>query len=416
MGDGEMTLKQRNILLPQMTDDVAALVLRDNYFQTQALSIAGRHAAALIDQQTRFIRFLERKGRLNRAIEYLPTDDQIKERKARGLGLTAPEMAVLLAYSKMWLSDELIESDLPEDGWIGLALERYFPALLREKFASYIPRHPLKREIIVTHVLNSMLNRVGATFVHRLSETTGAKPAQIVRAYLATREVFGFVPLWLQIEALDNQVSDAVQAEMINELGRLGTHATTWFLRSRRLAEPMEQLFKRFVPAVEALRTRIGADAAGSAKAAKWMEAGVPADIAQAVVAAEGLFAALDIAEIADSAQRPLDEVCSVHAGLGQRLGLARLRQQIDGLAADSYWQTQAKGALGDDLVGLQRSIALDVVGHGQGDAAQKLADWEQRNHDALERAQVLLAELAEAKTVDLAMVSVALRELRNLA
>ena len=422
IGDGEMTQKQRNNLLPQMTTDVAALVLRDNYFQTQALSLAARQGVSLIDQQARFIRFLEKAERLNRAIEYLPTDEQIKERKARGLGLSSPEMAVLLAYSKMWMSDELMASDLPEDGWIGQALARYFPALLRDKFGAYIPRHPLKREIIVTHVLNSMLNRVGSTFVHRLMESTGAKPAMIVRAYLATREVFDYVPLWLQIEALDNLVSDAVQAQMINELGRLGAQATTWFLRSRRLAEPMEQVLARFCPAVIALRAELMPDSAALIRIEAWVEAGVPVDLARAVTMAESLFAALDIAEIADSAaregttQRPLDEVIAVHAGLGQRLGLARLHQQIDGLAADSYWQTQAKGALGDDLVGLQRSIALEVLNQGSGDAAAMLAHWEQQNQVALERAQVLLAELADAKTVDLAMVSVALRELRNLA
>ena len=427
IGDGEMTLKQRNALLPQMTDDVAALVLRDNYFQTQALSLAKRQGVSQIDQQARFIRFLEKAGRLNRAIEFLPSDDEIMERKARGVGLTSPEMAVLLAYSKMWLSDELMASDLPEDPWVAKALERYFPALLREKFAAYIPRHPLKREIIVTHVLNSMVNRVGSTFVHRLSETTGTKPAQIVRAYLATREVFGYVPLWQRIEALDNRVSDAVQAEMINDLGRLGTHATTWFLRSRRLAEPMEQVVKRYMPAVDALRVRLAADDMSAPKAADWLQAGVPQDIVQTVVTARGLFAALDIAEIAETTQRPLTEVSEVHAGLSERLGLVRLRQQIDTLAAASHWQTLAKVALGDDLADLQRAIALDVVVHGgaeggeggevgEGGAAAKLAAWEQRNRDALERSQRLLAELADAKSVDLAMVSVALRELRNLA
>ncbi|MCV2353971.1 NAD-glutamate dehydrogenase [Paucibacter sp. B2R-40] len=417
MGDGEMTLKQRNVLLPQMTDEVASLVLRDNYFQTQALSIASRQGAALIDQQARFIRFLERAGRLNRAIEFLPTDDQIKERKARGIGLTTPEMAVLLAYSKMWLSDELMSSDLPEDSWIGTAVERYFPALLREKFASYIPRHPLKREIIVTHVLNSMLNRVGATFVHRLSESSGAKPAQIVRAYLATREVFGYVPLWLKIEALDNLVPDEVQADMIDELGRLGAHATNWFLRSRRLAEPMEQVIKRFAPAVEVLRTTLVQHNDLSARAAARVEAGVPIDIARDVSHAEELFAALDIAEIADATQHSLEVVCEVHAKLGQKLGLERLRQQIDALAADSYWQTQAKAALGDDLSGLQRAIALDVLGQGGAQSAPELlSNWATRNQDALERAHKLLGEFSEAKAVDLAMLSVALRELRNLA
>ena len=142
------------------------------------------------------MRFLEKGGRLNRAIEFLPTDDEIAERSVHNVGLTTPERAVLLAYSKMWLFDEIIASDLPEDPWIGSALERYFPASLRQSMAGYIPRHPLKREIVATHVLNSMINRVGSTFVHRLADQTGAKPAQVVRAYLCTREVMGHVALW----------------------------------------------------------------------------------------------------------------------------------------------------------------------------------------------------------------------------
>jgi glutamate dehydrogenase len=416
IGDGEMTEKQRNALLPQMTDDVAALVLRDNYFQTQSLSIGGRLSLRLVDQQARFMRFLERSGRLNRAIEFLPTDDEIAERKARGAGLTSPERAVLLAYSKMWLFDELLDSDLPEDPWIGRALERYFPAQLREKFGAYIPRHPLKREIVATHVLNSMVNRVGSTFVHRLTETTGAKPPQIVRAYLATREVFGYVALWQRIEALDTRVADSVQSEMLIELGRLITRATTWFLRSKRLAEPMEQMVQRFMPAVDVLRARLEPDAAATPRAAAWVEAGVPTELAQRVVAADGLFAVLDMAEIAEATGRSLDEVGAAHFGLGVRLGLGRLRQQIGALPSDSYWQGLAKVALGDDLADLQRAITLEVVRGGDGSAAQWLAAWEIRSRSAIERAQRLLAELGDSKTADLAMLSVALRELRNLA
>jgi glutamate dehydrogenase len=415
ISDGEMTEKQRNTLLPQMTDDVAALVLRDNYFQTQSLSIAGRQAPRLIDQQGRFIRYLEKRGQLNRAIEFLPDDDQLSERKAKGLGLSTPERAVLLAYSKMWLSDELLASDLPEDPWIATALARYFPALLREQFAAYIPRHPLKREIIVTHVLNSMVNRVGATFVHRLSENTGATPAQIVRAYLATREVFGYVPLWQKIEALDNQVSDAVQAEMVMDLGRLITRATTWFLRSKRLEEPMEQLVNRFIPAVEALCQRLAPEAAASPRVTAWVAAGVPAEIAQRVGVSDGLFTALDVAEIAEQVKRGLEETGAVHFQIGERLALGKIRQQINTLTSDSYWQSMAKIALGDDLAGLQRAITLDVMNQAAGEPTQLLTGWETRNRVELERAQRLLSELADAKTADQAMLSVALRELRNL-
>jgi glutamate dehydrogenase len=416
IADGEITEKQRNTVLAQMTDDVAALVLRDNYFQTQALSVTGRLGIRLIDQEARFVRFLEKSGRLNRAIEFLPGDDEIADRKAHNLALTNPERAVLLAYCKMWLFDEIMGSDLPEDPWISTALARYFPSQLREKFGAYIPRHPLKREIISTHVLNSMVNRVGSTFVHRLSDQTGAAPAQVVRAYLATREVMGHVALWQEVEALDNVVPDLVQSELLIEEGWLTARATTWFLRSRRLAEPMEAIFQRFTPAAEALRGTLAAEAATSPKALAWIAAGVPAPLAQRVASSAGLYAALDIAEVADAVHRDVAEVGEVHVGVASRLGLARLRQQADTLPSESYWQARAKAALGDDLAQLQRGITQSVLQAGTGSAAEMMAKWESLNATALERAQRLLAELADTPNPDLAMQSVALRELRNLA
>jgi glutamate dehydrogenase len=412
IADGELTDKQRNTLLAEMTDEVAALVLRDNIFQTQALSLAGRMGLRLIDRQARFIRFLEKRGLLNRAIEFLPSDEEIAERKARAVALTSPERAVLLAYSKMWLYEELLASDLPEEPWIGTALERYFPAPLRKRFASYIARHPLKREIVATHVTNSMVNRVGSTFVHRMVERTGATAAQIVRAYLATREVFGFVPLWQQIEALDNLVPDATQAEMLIELGRLTTRATTWFLRSKRLTDPLPQTIERFAPAVAALSVT----AAGAARAEPWVQAGVPAELAGQVAASSLRVAALDAAEIAEASGQPLPLVAAVQSGVAERLALARLRERVDALASDSYWQSLAKAALSDDLAGLQRAIVQDAVAGAEGDAPARLVAWEARQRTALDRAQKLLAEFSDAKTVDLAMLSVALRELRNLA
>lgn len=418
MTDGELTGKQRNTLLAQMTDDVAALVLRDNTFQTQCLSVLSRLGPKLADAEGRFMRFLERQGRLNRAVEFLPSDDELAERQSRGQGLTTPERAVLLAYCKMWLFDEILASELPEDPWIGSALARYFPALMRDKFPAYIPRHPLKREIIATHVLNSMVNRVGITFTHRLVEATGAKPAQVVRAYLAAREVFGHVALWQQVEALDNRVADAVQAELLIEEGWLTARATAWFLRSRRLADPMEQTVARYTPAVAALRERLEPAEAAQPQALAWIAAGVPAPLALRVACADALYAALDVAEVADGVQRGLGDVAEVFSGIGARLGLARLRAQIEALPAGSHWQGLAKAALGDDLAGLQRVITQDAMtsaGAG-GSAAELLAAWEARNAIALERAGKLLAELADTKNPDLAMLSVALRELRHLA
>ena len=210
-----------------MTDEVAALVLRDNYFQTQALDRPAP-APRQLEEQARFIRFLEKKGELTAASNSCRATRRSPSASAKGLGLTSPEQAVLLAYSKMWLNDELIASDLPEDPWIATALERYFPHAARE-VRRLRPAPSAQREIIATHVLNSMVNRVGPTFVHRLGEITGATPPQVVRAYLASREVFGLVPLWQQIEALDNLVPDEVQADMVVTLRALITRATTWF-------------------------------------------------------------------------------------------------------------------------------------------------------------------------------------------
>jgi glutamate dehydrogenase len=404
-----------------MTDEVAALVLRDNYFQTQAISLAVRAAPQLLEQQARFMRFLEKAGRLNRALEFLPSDDEIAERKRRGIGLTAPENAVLLAYSKMWLFDELLASDLPEDPWVATALERYFPALLRSRYASYIARHPLKREIVATYVLNSMVNRVGSSFVHRLAENTGATPAQVVRAYLLARESFGVVAVWRAIEALDNRVADAVQAEMLFEIARLTERATTWFLRSRRLTDPMDRTIARMAQAAAAFAAFIAAEPATPRVNAqlrdRWVAAGVPAELAAQVASSEAQFGALDVAEIAEHAHRSVDEVAGVFFALGDRLGLDRLRAQIAALPADGYWQARAKAALGDDLADLQREFAAQAIAwQGTGGSADAVAAWEGANAHALARARRLIDELAEARTMDLATASVALRELRNLA
>ena len=421
IAEGELTEKQRNKLLAEMTDEVAALVLRDNYFQTQALSLTRRLARPLLEQQARFMRFLERAGRLNRALEFLPDDERIAERREQGIGLTAPESAVLLAYCKLWLFDELLASDLPEDPWVATALARYFPALLRERYAAYMDRHPLRREIVATYVLNSMVNRVGATFVHRLAENTGAAPAQVVRAYLLARESFGHVTAWQAIEALDNKVADEVQAEMLIELARLTERATTWFLRSRRLTDPMAETIARLQPAAERLLAFIAAEPGTprqrQASRDRWIDAGVPAGLAARVASAEALFGTLDVAEIAEQSRHSLDEVAGTYFALGDALGLDRLRAQIVQLPAEGYWQARAKSALGDDLADLQREFAAQAVRlHPGGDARAAVAAWEQANAHALARARRLIEELSQVRSMDLATASVALRELRNLA
>ena len=423
VAQGELTEKQRNTLLASMTDEVGQLVLRDNYGQTQALSLAGRVAPQLLDSEQRFIQFLEKAGRLKRSLEFLPDDEAITARRAQRLGLVNPERAVLLAYSKIWLYDELLASAFPDDPWCATTLVRYFPTAVRQTYAAYLPQHPLRREIIVTSVLNGMVNRVGATFVHRIAEASGERVPAIVRAFLLTSEVFGVAPLWQAIEALDNRVADGVQSELLRDCERLIWRATLWFLRSQRLHDAVEETIERFAPAVESvyqsLDPLLGAEAAGeqAARVARYGEQGVPQETARRVVAAEALYAALDMAEVASATGRPVETAAGIFFAVSGQLSIAWLQDRIAALPAETYWQTLAKGAMHDDLSGLQRSVTANVLGTvAEGEVPQLVALWKATNAAAVERATRLLSELRAAPTTDASMLAVALRELRHLA
>jgi glutamate dehydrogenase len=422
--EGELTLKQRDRLLADMTDEVAALVLRDNVFQTQSLSVAGRIAPQLLEQQGRFIQALERAGRLNRALEFLPTDDEIAERKAARRGLTAPERAVLLAYSKMQVYHELLASDIPDDPIIAAALERYFPQPLRKRFARHVQAHPLRREIIATHVTNSMVNRVGSTFVHRMHEETGASTAEVVRAYMVTREAYGLVAFWREVEALEPRIADEALSAMLLEGGRLVVRATLWLLRHRRHLADVAGAIERFRPGIEALggvlpEALAESEREGFAQAAsRHADAGVPSALAARVAGFEAAPAALDLVEIAEALGRDLSAVARLYFALGGLLDFPWLRVRIASLPADGHWQALARAALRDDLGTLQRHLTADALrgADGNRDVDDTVAAWEAANRPLLERFRQVQADLRAQKTLDLAMASVAMRELRNIA
>ncbi|MBA2351500.1 MAG: NAD-glutamate dehydrogenase [Burkholderiales bacterium] len=421
--EGELTIRQRDHLLAEMTEEVGQLVLRDNYFQAQSLSVSGAHGAALLDAQQRFIRALERKGKLNRELEFLPSDEVIAERKAAKMGLTSPERAVLLAYAKLTLSDELIASSLPEDPYFAGALERYFPAPLRSRYRDHIARHPLRREIICTHVTNSMINRVGGTFVHWVREETGARPDEVVRAYLLTREVFDLVSLWKSVEALDNQVADATQTAMLTNGERLASRGTRWFLRNTQYQNDIERGLSHFAPGVAAiagsLDTLLAQDDAQLTQQAqaRLTSARVPPELAKRVAGLDALIAALDIVEVASGSDMSIESVARIYFALSGRLQFGWLRGHIALLPADSHWQTLAKAALRDDLANVQRKLTCAVVEqHATIEGADALIKaWENRSGGALERSRQVITDLQSGGAPDLAMLSVALRELRAL-
>ncbi|GAB4175092.1 MAG: NAD-glutamate dehydrogenase [Thalassobaculales bacterium] len=412
---GEMTGKQRDRLLVQMTEDVGALVLRDNYEQTLALTIAEAGGPAALEGQGRMMRAWEKAGRLDRAIEYLPDDEALAERAAAGHGLTRPELAVLLAYSKMILYVDLLGSGLPDLPLLEGDLSRYFPPVLRERFADWIGRHPLRREIIATVVTNNLVNRVGAGFVQDLGERTGAGPDAVARAYLAVREAFGLAGLWTEIEALDLRLPAARQREAMAATIRLAERAALWLLRNE--AQPLD-------PAD--VVARCGAGLARLAAALPEMLEVAPAEDMPAPLAARlavlpALESGLEIVRIAQSTGLPVDGVARAHVAVGRRFGFEWLKRTAEQLPAATAWQKLAIGAVGDDLDGhhaaLTRAV-LAAAGGAPADAAAAEAAveaWGTARRAALDRTAHLLAELKAATVPDLAMLAVAAGQLRTL-
>ncbi|CAG9172644.1 NAD-specific glutamate dehydrogenase [Cupriavidus laharis] len=423
MAEGEMTEKQRNKLLAEMTDEVGLLVLQDNYFQTQALSVAGRSSAALLDGEARQIRWLERAGRLNRALEFLPGDEEIAERKAAGDGLTSPERAVLLAYSKMWLYDELLASDVPEDALVAGLLVDYFPVPLRQRYGDAMQRHPLRREILATHLTNLLVNRIGATFVHRMMEETDARPADIVRACLIARDVFGLTTLWQDIDALDNRVADAEQARMFSAVGQLLERACLWFIRYLRTGGSAEAGMARFTQAAQWLTPQLPAllpqaDAAALAERTRVLtDAGAEPALAQKVASSDIAAAALDIAEVAASCNRPLELVAAVYFALDTQLSFNWLRERAQALPSDTHWDLLARTTTLDDLGRLKRALMTSVLAQsGDYDRAEPLIDaWRSSRQTALERFTRMLTDQRASGATGLSMLSVAIREIGML-
>jgi len=413
---GDLTIKQRNDVLASMTDEVGLLVLTDNYYQTQALNIAGHRALYLLDGQQRLMQWLERQGRLNRAIEFLPTDDEIARRKARKTGLTAPENAVLLAYAKMSVFDDLLTSNLPDDPYFNRVLKAYFPKVLSEKFVDAIAAHPLKREIVATFMTNTVVNRTGATFVNFIASEAGAQAADVIRAFTLAREIFDLEPLWDQIDALDYRVESRLQLDLLTKLTSIAQRASRWMLRVRTQSTDLPTLIKCYQPAARELRLHL-TDWLPSMANTNWqkaadslIKAGVEPTLAQGLTALEFIFPALDLVDLAQHAGTGLEQAARAYFGVDAELDLTGWRVQINRLPTDTLWQTQARGSARDDVYSIASQITRGLLSR-----QEDISVWRRHHHVAIERLCRLLADIS-TQGVDLAPVSVALRELRHWA
>ena len=413
---GDLTLKQRNDLLASMTDEVGLLVLTDNYYQGQALDIASHRPLYVLDGQQRLIQSLESMGRLNRAIEFLPTDEEIAARKARKQGLTAPEGAVVLAYAKMSVFDDLVASNLPDDPFFSRALKAYFPQVLTARFGDAIAAHPLKREIIATFITNTVLNRTGATFVDFIATETGASAADVIRAFTLAREIFDLESLWDQIDALDYQVNAKLQLDLLMQLTAIAQRASRWMLRVRAQNTDLPTLIARYQPAAREMRAHLD-DWLPAAARASWQQAaddltkaGVEARLAKNLTALEFIFPALDLVDLAQSAGTGLEQAARAYFGIDAELGLTGWRSQINRLPTDTLWQTQARGSARDDVYSIASQITKGLLSRHE-----ELDVWRDQHAPAIARLCKLLSSIS-IQGADLAPVSVALRELRHLA
>ncbi|QJR15392.1 NAD-glutamate dehydrogenase [Usitatibacter palustris] len=424
VAEGGLDEAKRNVLLAQMTDEVGDLVLADNYYQTQSLAVSGVRGEKLLDGQAAFIRALEKAGQLNRAVEYLPSDDEIAERRADKVGLTSPERAVLLAYSKMVLFEELCQSPIVDDPYVAKALMDYFPTPLREKYPEAIAKHALRREIIATVVANTMINRTGSIFVHRMQDETGASSEEVVRSFILVRDIFGLESLWSEIDSLDNRVPASLQSEMLIDVGRLLLRGTLWFLRRRREKLPIAEVLEIFWPGLAALQAKLpavlssGDRVAWEGYVARLSKSGVPEPLAKRLAALESLYAALDVTEVAIEQKKGVDTIATLYFSLVGELELRWFGERITALPTDTPWQALARNALRDDLSGQQRALtqAVAKLSPQAGDAAAMLAAWKTRYAPALTRLKGMTDEVKRAGSTDLAVLSVLLRELRGLA
>ncbi|KJY21581.1 MULTISPECIES: NAD-glutamate dehydrogenase [Streptomyces] len=423
VADGDMTVKQRNKLLAQMTDEVGRLVLRNNYAQNTALANGSAQAPSLLHAQQRFMRRLEGAGLLNRELEFLPTDRQIRELLNNGKGLTQPELAVLFAYTKITTADELIATELPDDPYLRRLLFAYFPAALGDKFSEQIDAHALRREIITTILVNDTVNTGGSTFLHRLREETGASTEEIVRAQLAAREIFGLAEVWDAVEALDNKVAADVQTRVRLHSRRLVERGTRWLLNNR--PQPLQitetiAFFGERVAGVWAELPKLvrGADL-------DWYQLvmdeltgeGVPEELAAKVAGFSSAFPTLDIVAIADRTGVDPLGVAEVYYDLADRLDITQLMDRIIELPRADRWQSMARASIREDLFAAHAALTADVlsVGNGASTPEERFKAWEEKNAAIIGRARTTLEEIRGSDDFDLANLSVAMRTMRSL-
>jgi glutamate dehydrogenase len=422
---GKMTEADRNTLLATMTDEVAHLVLQNNYQQNRAISwlsaLSKRHLGLFISHITA----QEQAGKLNRDLEFLPSNKELLQRKMDKLGLTKPEMAILLAYSKMNLKEQIIDSELPEDAYLGQSIKELFPIPLRQHYSDVMAQHRLRREIIATQISNRLVADMGVSFVFQMQDETGASVPMIVRAYTVARHIFYMGEFYIDIESLDYKIDAAVQYQINEEAVTLVRRASRWLLRHYGETIDIPVVIKEYSDAIVYLFRRLpkyllGDDRAGlEARRDHLIAANVPPDIALRVACAEPMYHALNIIEVAGREKIEIKRVARVYFVLLDRLKLIWFRQQINAyVGGDSYWVFLAKSSYKAELDTLQRQLTSEVLQclNNETDIDQQVDAWLDRRAHLVERWRNILTDLRNIGVKEFAIISVAIRELGRIS
>lgn len=415
--DGDLTMKQRNDLLAEMTDEVAELVLDDNRAQTLALMIARRQSLPMVNVHARYLENLEADGVIDRALEFLPTDKQIAERQAAGSGLRAPEFAVMIAYTKNIDVQEILDSDLPESSVLETDLLNYFPTALRERFPEALKNHRLRREIIATGLVNNMVNLGGISFDHRMTEDSGASIADVARAFLASRNIFRFDERWREIDALGSSVSLDTQIEVFLEMRRMCERGTTWLLRhfTPLSASAAIRTFEAGIAELgDSLETLINgrvADAIAELRTER-VAAGVPHDLAARSARWSWMHTGFDIVSLALGEGCALADAAGVYGEVFEAFDIEWMWDGIEALPRADRWQTQARSSMRDDLMSAIAELARSVMRS----SFDSPSEWIAANERSVARTIAMHQEIRRAESFDITTLSVALRQLRNLS
>lgn len=418
---GDLAVDQRNKLLASMTDEVAGLVLRDNYEQNVLLGNARVQSRGMLKVHQRFIQALEARGALDRALEYLPDDAELAARADAGLGLTSPEFSVLVAYAKLTLTDDIGTTSLPDDPWLDRVLQAYFPPQLA-RYADQLSAHPLRRQIVTTFLVNDMVNRGGITFAFRAQEETSADAEQVARAYIVCREIFDFNGYSDAIEALDGVVTTGEQSALYLAFRRLLDRSVRWFLQARPGTIDIAAEIERYGPVIAELAPQLPELVVGEQRVVvaneitRMQGLGVPETLARQAAGLLTRYMLLDITDIARSTDTAPGPVAHVYLQLAERYGVVQLLRRISALPRADQWKSLARASLRYDLYAALESLTIAVLeSTAEGDAAARIVEFEQANLERMDRARATMQEVCRLPQADIAALSVVLRSLRSI-